>query len=884
MPQVVTSTFDSVAQAVGKTISGTFKIVEAIVANPLPAVTMVAATWALGPAGLTQAGIVSSTSTAAALASGTIAAAQGKNIGQIAQSALLAYGGSNFAEFTGAGDFTASVGESIGGTTGLAVQQGLNNAFFNSSVAALGGKDVGQAFGAGFVGGAAGSVAGSAMSSEMGQSFFGSVKDSFGLDDSQMKYIQGASQAMGTAAISGQDPQLALTNYIARNIVNVGKTELGKSFTSAKDSLVTSKQNLEQEEKNQEQIINQRNSLYEEAKTDLSKYNSLSEQYKDAANNIMAANKGIESNRSGYDIAIAAYNNDAKSLASLLGLRVDTSGTRVGTYNENGGFEEDAYASSVLDMTQAGKAGWANGEAKYLKPYTDVVDKYRPIIEDTGSQLKALNTKLTDYSTKINGFDEQIKNNNTKISQLSDSFSDAAAKFEAVSKEVGSGLVETAKSDIKTAENAKIEEARQEAARQEQAKQEALAEEARQQAAALETQRQAEAEAQKQAEAQRQEAARQAEEARAAAQAEADRQAELARTQRDEEERAKAEELHRIAQEEADKQAEIARQAEADRQAKESKDKSDAEQTPPTQEPKTEPPPVKPPAEVPGEDGGTLTIDPNTGKVDVQEPELPTEPEIPTTELPPTEPETPKKETPLEESKTEPVTIPGEDGGTLTVDPKTGAVDAQEPATELPPGAVYDTNDTDIGSEVGSETVTTSPGEEPLADLTKSGVMMPDGSYKTWAELDELAGVPPGTIYTDGGTTITEQELLDILNGTYTNPKQVPKPGAGTNKPTTPAPKPTTPAPKPTTQPTTQPVTQPTTQPTQQNNPLGMLALLDILGQPQQQQIQQPQQQGADIRLMENIFGTDFDTPRPEGTKKYSSGGEIEALLHLLRS
>jgi hypothetical protein len=36
--------------------------------------------------------------------------------------------------------------------------------------------------------------------------------------------------------------------------------------------------------------------------------------------------------------------------------------------------------------------------------------------------------------------------------------------------------------------------------------------------------------------------------------------------------------------------------------------------------------------------------------------------------------------------------------------------------------------------------------------------------------------------------------------------------------------------------------------------------------------------------LMENIFGTDFDTPRPEGTKKYSSGGEIEALLHLLRS
>ena len=181
---------------------------------------------------------------------------------------------------------------------------------------------------------------------------------------------------------------------------------------------------------------------------------------------------------------------------------------------------------------------------------------------------------------------------------------------------------------------------------------------------------------------------------------------------------------------------------------------------------------------------------------------------------------------------------------------------------------------------IGGQPVTTSPGEEPLADLSKSGVMMPDGSYKTWAELDALAGVPPGTIYTDGGTTITEQELQDILNHTYT-PR-------GTT-PATPAPKPTTPAPKPTTtQPTTQPVTQPTTQPVaqpaQQTNPLGMLALLDILGQQPQQQPQQPQQQGADIRLMENIFGTDFDTPRPEGTKKYSSGGEIEALLHLLRS
>jgi len=175
---------------------------------------------------------------------------------------------------------------------------------------------------------------------------------------------------------------------------------------------------------------------------------------------------------------------------------------------------------------------------------------------------------------------------------------------------------------------------------------------------------------------------------------------------------------------------------------------------------------------------------------------------------------------------------------------------------------------------IGGQPVTTSPKEEAPADLSKSGVKMPDGSYKTWAELDELAGVPPGTIYTDGGTTITQQELQDILNGTYTNPKQVPKPDAGTPKPPTPAPKPT---PVPTTP-------APTTPAASQQASLQSLLSLMALSQPQQQpQIQQPVQ-GADVKLMEDIFGTNFTTPRPEGTKKYSSGGEIEALLHLLRS
>lgn len=657
-----------IARAGGQAIEGTLNVVNGIIKNPLPVVTMVAATWALGPAGLA---VTSSTATAAALASGAIAASQGKNIGQIAQSALLAYGGGKFAEFTGAGDFTSQIGNNIGGTTGSAVASGLNNAFFNSSVAALGGKNVGEAFGAGFLGGAAGSLAGSAMSTEMGQSFFGSVKDSFGLDDSQMKYIQGAAKTMGTAAISGQDPQVALTNYVAQNIANVGKTEVGKQFTSAKNYFVNSYDAWEASKADQQSIIDRRNALYEEAKPVADQYTALRTQYDDVVSKLKADNDYIQENRGGYDAAMAAYESDKS--------------------NEN------------VDRV--------NAEIEKLKPYTDSFDRNKAAYEQLDVQIRDLNTRLTDYSLRLNGFDSDIQASNDKITQLSDTFADAAAKYEGASKQVGQSLVDMAESDIKTAEDAEIEAARREAARQEEERQNTL----------------------------RIEEERKAEEARAAAQAEAE-----------------------------------------------------------------EPPP--------------------------------------------------------EEPKTEPVTIPGDDGGTATVDPKTGEVTFQDPTEEpwTPPTDLPPAN--------------TPTGLDNEGGVNESGVIMPDGTFKTWRELDELAGVPPGTIYTDGGTTITEQELLDIINRTYT-PR-------GTT--TTTAPAPTTPAPN-TPAPTT-PTNQPTTQPTQQNNPLGMLALLDILGQPQQQQQTQQPVEGAKIELMDDIFGTNFFTPRPEPIKKYSSGGEIEALLHLLRS
>jgi len=395
-----------IARAGGNAIEGTLKVVENVVKNPLPVVTMVAATWALGPSGLA---LTSSTATAAALASGAIAASQGKNIGDIAKSALLAYGGAEFAKFTGAGDFTASIGNSIGGTTGSAVASGLNNAFFNSSVAALGGKNVGEAFGAGFLGGAAGAVAGSAMSSETGQSVFGDIKSAFGLNDSQMKYIQGGATAMGTAAISGQDPQVALTNYVAQNIANVGKTEIGKQFTSAKNYFVKSYDEWETAKADQKYIIERRNALYEEAKPVADQYTALKPQYDDVVSKLKADNDYIQKNRGGYDAAMAAYESDKS--------------------DEN------------IDRV--------NAEIEKLKPYTDSFDKNKAAYEKLDAQVKDLNTRLTDYSIRLNGFDSDIQSSNDKITQLSDTFADAATKYEGASKQVGKSLVEMAEADIR---------------------------------------------------------------------------------------------------------------------------------------------------------------------------------------------------------------------------------------------------------------------------------------------------------------------------------------------------------------------------------------------------------------------------------------------------
>ena len=1055
---------EEIQKAAERVLNKTSETVTSILQNPLPAITMIAATYALGPAG---AGLVSA-SVAPVLAAGTITAIKGGNIGQVAQSALLAYGGGKFAEYTGLGGLTSEIGKNLGGVTGSTVAAGLNNAMFNSTVALLGGKDVGQAFGSGFIGGAAGSLAGAAANTEVGKSFFGTVKDSFGLSDSQMKYIQGAATTMGTAALSGQNPQLALTNYIAQNIADIGKKELGNQFTAAKDKFLTSNQKLQEELEDKEDILDQREMVANEQKTNIRKYKSVearisSGAYKYWTKDLKKESDFINNNRGEYDAAMAEFeknktqenadrvnaaaekllphiqmSGNLSSIINNIHEEINAAGKKVTQFAEKLK-ELDAQLEPLNKLAEEAKADEKeftslgkkvgdelvkdatmdvlsdqfkkeSGRAPTEKELADlykVVGQDKDVSQTISEANKYLDSKFVSESEVTNVFKKnlgrdptaeelakfvgganeatQLKAVSAYIDPLYTDESEVKSQFKTVygrdpnadelkdlQKFVGAkdekssmselisyidpkyldkqevtdafkntlGRAPTA-SELKKFvgegdEAGKLDslnkyldplytdkdeasalfkeilgrdptekeleqfviagsESKNIANIQKYIKAEQLAEQNRQAEIARqeELRRAQELEAQQKADAdriaeerriaeeeniRRIEEERKAEEARIAAQAEADRQAELVRLQKDEKEKAKAEELRRIAQEEADRQAEIVKQAEATKQAEEAR-RAEEERL------KTE---IKPDVVKELEDAGlTEPVEPAV------KPELPPEKPI-ETELPV------KPETPIEK-------IPGEDGSNLIVDPNTGEVTVSEPVKEettaetvepektpvkpetpaepditkiledaglQPPGAKYDVNDTDIGSEVGSETVTTSPGEEPLADLSKSGVIMPDGSFKTWAELDELAGVPPGTIYTDGGTTITEQELQDILNGTYTPKGTTPKPTTPTTpKPTTPTtPTPTTP--KPTTPAPTTPVAQ------QQLNPLGMLALLDVLGQQPQQQpaMQDPY---AKIKSFQgDLFGEDISTDFLSA----ATGGSVDDLLRLLRS
>jgi len=319
-----------------------------------------------------------------------------------------------------------------------------------------------------------------------------------------------------------------------------------------------------------------------------------------------------------------------------------------------------------------------------------------------------------------------------------------------------------------------------------------------------------------------------------------DKVAEMEAKEREAEDAARAVEERRLAEEENIRLIEEERRA---------------QETLPAIEPPTEPPntyglwtqPPLPGTPRPQVTGNFRPVDAN---------EFWTPPTNPTTTEPQTEP---------------PVEVPGEGGGTLTIDPKTGGVTVTEP--ELP--NTEPPEEWTPPTDLPPPTTTTGIDNEG-ADLGGGDVFNLDEFYRS-------IGIDPSTMKDE--PPMSQDDIDAIIRGENV-PIETPTGTVNVFKgkvvPTTPAPK--TPTNQPTTQPITQPTTQPVTQPTQQTNPLGMLALLDILGQSQQQpQAPQPVQ-GADIRLMEDIFGTNFITPRPEGTKKYSSGGEIEALLQLLRS
>jgi predicted nucleic acid-binding Zn-ribbon protein len=612
-----------------------------------------------------------------------------------------------------------------------------------------------------------------------------------------MKYIQGGATAMGTAAISGQDPQVALTNYVAQNIANVGKTEIGKQFTSAKNYFVDSYNAWETAKEDQQSIIERRNALYEEAKPVADQYTALRSQYDDIVSKLKADSDYVQQNRGGYDAAMAAYESDKS--------------------DEN------------IDRV--------NAEAEKLKPYTDSFEKNKAAYEQLDVQVRDLNAKLTDYSIRLNGFDSDIQSSNDKITQLSDTFADAATKYEGASKQVGESLVTMAESDIRKGAQAKVED---------EAK---LVEQTQRDEAELAIQN----------------------ERRGRGQIPAPPAEPPVATEEP------PSGLH-LAAGPSDTVSDAgngykvevggapiyAESPNADKvrvpfgydlmpsQLNEKGKRPDGayydELLNAWLMPNTAAADLQ--AQLMGNGSGqTVTTSPGEEEIPELEDTTPvyTEP-VDTTPVYIAPTQTPPTEQPAGQPAEVPAEVPA---GQPTGQP--AEVPAGQP-TGQPPGAVYDVNDTDIGSETGSETVTTSPGEEVLPEIPEEPKTSP-------------TGLPPAN--TPSGTAVT------------------PKPVAPA--PTTPAPKPTTPAPKPT---TPAPV---------RNAPRSdvlLAALMDSLNQGQGQQGQgQGQNQGqqgpkpADISYVfdwSSIFANPaqenrFVTPYAQGGLVDDAGDINTELLKILR-
>lgn len=280
--------------------------------DPLPTiVTIVGATYGIPPY----------------ITSAAITAARGGDLEDIAKSAAISYATANVVKGTPINDITASIGEKIGVATtemlGNAVSQGLNTAVVGAVRAGLTGQDIGNAIESGFTSGAISSGS---------QDFVSSLNkdNSWGLSEEQLKFLNKEKPLLaGTistgleALVTGKDPQVLISNYIANALTRAGTKALAAEVKAAYNNANSLSSNLEPLKKEQEALLKSWDIERKNFETQKSAFDVVRNKYEEdykarmepIANQQNAYINDYNKNKKLFDEKMAIYNDGSRSIA-----------------------------------------------------------------------------------------------------------------------------------------------------------------------------------------------------------------------------------------------------------------------------------------------------------------------------------------------------------------------------------------------------------------------------------------------------------------------------------------------------------------------------------------------------------------------------------------
>ena len=308
--------------------------------------------------------------------SAAITAMRGGDIKDIAKSAAVAYVGSKAFSSTSYGkafgeagatvnDFTADLASkfNLSATTqaiiGNAAQSGFTTAAIGGMRALITGKDVGDAITSGFTQGSIYSASDSYFSDINTQKDWGITPDT-------AKQLSGITASVGNALVTGNDPEKAITNYIAYATTKTIDSELKKGasylWDQAKDLAKTTTESKK---------------TYEEAQA---KYDSTAADLQAKADAFNAEREAVLAARQPY---------------------MDSYNTNLGEYNKQKAIYDDANQSVEVRNAAVEKM---NTYAAEMQKAVDGANSFNPKLEalsQKGQEIESIKTSLTDPNVGV---------------------------------------------------------------------------------------------------------------------------------------------------------------------------------------------------------------------------------------------------------------------------------------------------------------------------------------------------------------------------------------------------------------------------------------------------------------------------------------------------